>query len=122
MLAKIGAKTADMRMPTKDPNFWTQILIALSSYDLGGIRVVIYAAIVAFLRIAFDAKERRWQRIILEVSLAALLAKGAEQVAVELGYAHIDVAIGAAIGFIGVDNLRYWGRKWFSKKVNQQNG
>lgn len=111
-----------MKMPTKDPNFIVMLLNAISSYDLHGIYVAMYAAIVAFLRIAFDAKERKWQRVVLEVSLAALLAKGADQAAVAMGYAHIDIAIGSAIGFIGVDNLRYWGRKWFSKKIEQNNG
>lgn len=109
-------------MPNKDPNFWAYILQCLQNFDFHGLSVAFYAAVVAFLRIAFDAKERRWQRIILEVSLAALLAKGADQAAVAMGYSHIDIAIGSAIGFIGVDNLRYWGRKWFAKKVDQQNG
>lgn len=106
-------------MPLKEPSLWVMLLDAISSYDLRGVNVVFYAGVVAFLRIAFDARERRWQRIILEVSLAALLAKGADQAAVAMGYERIDIAIGAAIGFIGVDNLRYWGRKWFAKKVDQ---
>jgi lambda family phage holin len=109
-------------MPSKDPNLWAALLAALSSYDLRGINVVFYAAAVAFLRIWFDAQERKWQRIALEASLSGLLAKGADQAAVAMGYAHIDIAIGSAIGLIGVNNIRYWGRRWFAKKLDQQNG
>lgn len=105
-------------MPNKDHNFWAYMLQSLQNFDLHGMSVAVYASVVAFLRIAFDQKERRWQRIFLEVSLAGLLAKGAEQAAVAMGYAHIDIAIGAAIGFIGVDNIRYFGRKYFSKKID----
>ena len=109
-------------MPTKDPGLWATIIEFLRSVDMRGINVAFYAAAVAFLRIAFDERERRWQRVILEVLLAALLAKGAEQAAVAFGYSHIDIAIGAAIGFIGVDNLRYFGKKYFSKRIEGENG
>lgn len=98
------------------------MLQSLQNFDLHGMSVAVYASVVAFLRIAFDANEPRWQRMVLEILLAALLAKGAEQIALALGYSHLDIAIGSIVGLVGVNNIRYWGRRWFAKKVDQQNG
>jgi len=101
-------------MPTKDPNFWAYIVSIFQ-----GIEVAIYASLVALLRVLFDAKEKRWQRIALEVLLSGLIAKGADQIAIALGYSHLDVAIGAAIGLLGVENIRYFGRKYLTKKIEK---
>ena len=107
-------------MPSKDPNFWAAILDYVRSLDFSALSVSIYAAIAAYLRIAFDQKEMRWQRIALEIGLAMLLAKGAEQIALGVfGLDHLDVAIGTAVGMIGSMQIRQWARKLIAKKIDK---
>jgi lambda family phage holin len=109
-----------MKMPSKDPNLIAAILEYLRSLDFSAVSVSIYAAIAVYLRIAFDQKEMRWQRIVLEIALAMLLAKGAEQIALAVfGLDHLDVAIGTAVGMIGSMQIRQWARKLIAKKLDK---
>jgi lambda family phage holin len=113
----------DLTMPTKDPNFWTAVIDFLggiwNAVDWNGAKVGVYAAIAAFLRIFYDQKETKWQRIILEVLLSGLIAKGAEQIALSFGYEHLDVAIGAIIGMIGVLKIRSFAMAFLKSRTEK---
>jgi lambda family phage holin len=95
----------DYGMPDKDPNTWAAIWLAVStSIEAKGAAM---ASAIAVLRVLYDGKEARWTRIILESLICGGLSMSATSV-IRWGGLPDDmaVAVGGAIGFIGVTALR----------------
>ena len=101
-------------MPEKDPNLWAVIFSGLTPEA----KAMIMASAIACLRIVYDRKESKWQRIGLESLLCGALSYG-----ISSGLAWFDlpsgvsVFCGAAVGFLGVDFVRSRATKYVDKKI-----
>lgn len=78
------------------------------------------AAIIAWLRIAYDARETSWQRVILEATLCGAISYG---ISSGLSYFQglppgVSVFAGATVGFMGVDFLRAQAKRFVRGKVD----
>ncbi|WP_295475184.1 phage holin, lambda family [uncultured Pseudomonas sp.] len=90
-------------MPEK-PDSWARIYLALSDPLWQG---VIMAAVIAFLRVLYDARETRPWRIILESLICGCLSLVASTVIEWMAWpASLSVAAGGTIGFLGVTAMR----------------
>lgn len=102
-------------MNDKDPGFWSAIL-ALIGPEM---RSAIMAIIISILRIVYDRKENRWQRITLESLLCGALAYGLSS---GLAFFNLDAGLsvfaGAAIGFFGVEFVRSRAQRYVDTKVD----
>lgn len=99
--------------PEKDPSTWQTL------YQIWeAVKIPLIAGLVAFLRIAYDGKEERWQRITLEVLLCSALAQGFDELFGLLGF-HLPVFVSTAVGVIGVYPIRQLMKKKFIEKVEK---
>lgn len=93
-------------MLDKDPTFWAEgwsFVTSLSAAAKGAIM----AFFIAYLRIMYDGKETRKVATLLETLLCGALSLSATSVIKWLNMPpDMDIAIGGAIGFIGVNTLR----------------
>lgn len=84
------------------------------------VRAAIMAIIIAVLRIAYDGREARWQRIGLEAMLCGAIAYGLSS---GLNYfelsSGVSVFAGSTIGFLGVDFVRAKARQIINKKSGE---
>ena len=78
------------------------------------------ATIIAALRVLYDGKETRKIRIALESLICGCLSLAASSLIEWLGWpSSMAVALGGAIGFLGVTTIRDWLLKWGGKKADQ---
>jgi lambda family phage holin len=104
-----------MKMIDKDPGFWSGLL------DLFGpeARSAVMAAIISVLRILYDEKESKWQRIGLESLLCGALAYGLSS---GLAFFSLDTGLsvfcGATLGFFGVEFVRNRAQRYVDNKVD----
>lgn len=97
----------------QDPGIWQMF-----SQFWDATKIMIIAGIVAFLRIAYDGKEEKWQRITLEVLLCSALAQGFDELFGMFGF-HLPVFVSTAVGVIGVYPIRQLMKKKFIEKVEK---
>jgi lambda family phage holin len=111
-----------MKMPTKDPNFWAAVIDFYNTTVTPEMRASVMALIISFLRIVYDRKEARWQRILLESLLCGALAYGFSS---GLTFFQLDpglsVFCGAAIGFFGVEFVRNRAQRLIDKRAGIEN-
>lgn len=85
---------------------------------LNSLASVILAMVTAILRILYDDKEKRWQRIWLEAALCGIICYGFTNVADYIGLSsRLNPAIGASVGFFGADYIRFISRKVLNSKL-----
>jgi len=100
-------------MLDKDPNSWSLIFTP-------EVKAVIMSVIIAFLRIYYDDKENRWQRICLEAALC-----GAMSYCISAGLTYfnlpqgVSVFFGGLVGFLGVDFIRAKAKQAVTKRVDK---
>lgn len=72
-----------------------------------GFTGALVAALVAFFRVLYDGKEKRWQRILLEGLMLGCMALASKYVFVAFNL-NPDLAIvfGTCVGFIGYEQFR----------------
>lgn len=104
-------------MNQRDPEFWRVVM----SPEL---RAALMAVVIAWLRIAYDGHETKWQRVALESVLCGALSYG-----ISSGLAYFDslpvgvsVFAGATVGFLGVDFVRNMGKKYVEKRIDKDDG
>jgi len=103
-----------MKMPEKDPQFWAWL-----SWALGPIQALLYAVVVAGIRILRDGKEKAWKRILLEMLLCGLLAQ-----AIDSGFRaffdlSIPTVIAASVGLLGPEWVRMKVNKVVNKRIEE---
>lgn len=100
-------------MSSKDPGVLSQILELMSPEA----RAAIMALVISVLRIVYDRKESRWQRILLESLLCGALAWG---ISSGLSFFNLDsglsVFTGAVIGFFGVEFVRARAQRYIQRR------
>lgn len=105
-----------MKMPHKDAAIWALIVEWCPE-----VKAFLMAFTLAVLRIMYDNKESRWQRIILEALLCGALAVGLSS---GLRFFHLDsslaVFFGSVIGFFGVEFVRSRAQKYVDKGIDRQ--
>jgi lambda family phage holin len=99
--------------PERDPVAWEMLVQFWAAT-----KIMIIAGIVAFLRIAYDGKEEKWQRITLEVLLCSVLAQGFHELFGMFGF-NLPVFVSTAVGVIGVYPIRQLMKKKFIEKVEK---
>ncbi|EBQ4754803.1 TPA: phage holin, lambda family [Salmonella enterica] len=96
-----------------NPHTWTDWIAVAKSWLQGDIPLdsLLMTAIIAALRVFYTG--RSWRRLLLEVPLCCLLAVAAFSIIKPVPVAWLSedwrVAIGAAIGLIGVEHIRALG-------------
>lgn len=77
------------------------------------------AIVISVLRILYDGKEKKWQRIVLESLICGCLTLGVFAVIAWLKLPlFLSVAAGGAIGFLGVMQLRALALKYLNIRVS----
>lgn len=104
-----------MKMPEKDPANWQWLLDLLTPEA----RAALMSIFISFLRILYDEKESKWQRIFLESTLCGALTYGTSA---GLSYfdslpSGVSIFFGAMIGFLGVDFVRSRAKKLVDKRI-----
>ena len=90
-------------MHEKDPSFWSEIFSMIPPEA----KSALAAVVVSLLRILYDQKERRWQRISLESLLCGALSYALSSGISAIGLdKDLSIALGAMIGFLGVEFVR----------------
>ena len=78
---------------------------------------VILSLVLTVLRVAYDNKETRWQRVLFEAMLNVALTVAGWSVVIGLDYPPIlAVGIGGLLAFLGVDTVRSLARKKLNEK------
>ena len=92
-------------MPNKNPDLLMSILVWLGQATV--LHASLLAFVLSYMRAAYDEKEKRWQRRLLEASICACLALGSWGVIKLFQWPDaMAVVIGSFIGYLGVDQLR----------------
>lgn len=104
-------------MSEKDPNF-LNVVFGLFTPEC---KAMMMASVIAAMRIVYDRKENKWQRIFLESILCGALSYG---ISSGLSWfdlpAGVSVFCGAAVGFLGVDFVRSRAIKYVDNKVGEE--
>jgi lambda family phage holin len=107
-----------MAMMDKDPTFWAagwSFITSLSAATKGAIM----AFFIAYLRIMYDGKETRRIRTLLEALLCGSLSLCATSVIKWMSLPpDMAIAIGGAIGFVGVNTMREKIIKLVDRKIS----
>lgn len=104
-------------MPDKDPNLWNLIFNGLTPEA----KAMIMATLIAFLRIMYDRKESKWQRIGLESVLCGALSYGISAGLTWFSLPPgVSIFFGAAVGFLGVDFVRSKATKYVDNKIESE--
>lgn len=91
-------------MPDKNPDFWAQVWLVLSTPLWQG---AIMAFTITLLRVLYEAKEPNKWRIIFEALICGALSLSASSIIEWMAWpSSLSVAAGGAIGFIGVTAIR----------------
>lgn len=76
------------------------------------------AFVLSVLRLIYEGKEQRWQRIFIESLICGALTLSASAVIDWAGMPHsMTTAAGGAIGFIGVVKLRQMALKYLNIRI-----
>jgi lambda family phage holin len=106
-------------MPDKDPNNWAALFAALDAVP-PSIKGAIMAFVIAVLRIIYDRQETSNVRIVLEAGICGCLSLSFSGALGWLGAPEsVAVAIGGAVGFIGVTKIRELAINWLTKKAGK---
>ncbi|WP_263139414.1 phage holin, lambda family [Pseudomonas sp. RIT-PI-AD] len=101
-----------------DPLVWVALWHALSISAIW--QGAIMASVVAVLRVLYDGKERRWTRILLEALICGALSRSASSLIEYMSWpASVAVAMGGAIGFLGVSSIRDLLSRWAGRRADQ---
>ena len=104
-----------MKMPHKD----TAILAMIAEW-IPEAKAFVMAFTLAVLRIMYDKKESKWQRILLEGLLCGALSVGLSS---GLKFFSLDAGLavffGAVIGFFGVEFVRSRAQMYVDDKVKK---
>lgn len=87
------------------------------------VRAAIIGAGVAFLRVMYDGNEPSFVRRLLECALCGAIALCVAYLARAFGL-NSDVATfaGGAVGLLGADQVRAWGRRIAERRVREVEG
>lgn len=108
-------------MPTKNPDVWA-IIWNWIALHINSINSFFLTFAIAFLRIVYIGRERKWWRILVESLLCGSLAVASESVFEYLNMpTKLAVALGAIISLFGVDKVRELARQYVDKKVKGKN-
>lgn len=103
-------------MPTKDPMTWAALWESLPD----PIRAAIVGAAVAMLRVMYDDREPSIVRRLLECSLCGAIALCVSSLAAAVGIeGDYSTFAGGAIGLLGADQVRAWGRRIAERRVKE---
>lgn len=107
-------------MPTKNPDVWNAIAIWCSQH-LNSIHSFLLTFLVAFLRICYIGKERKWSRVLTESALCGTLAVASESIFEYLSMpSKLAVALGAIIAMFGIDQVRDFAKNYVDKKTKEK--
>lgn len=105
-------------MSSKDPNFWAAAWDLYNAVVTPEVRASVMALVISVLRIVYDKKESKWQRILLESLLCGALTYG---ITSGLRFFSVDPGVsifcGAAIGFYGVEFVRHRAQRLIDKRL-----
>lgn len=105
-------------MPEKDPSLWASVWLALSASPTW--QGFLMASIISALRVLYDGKETRKTRIVLESLLCGALSLSASSLIEWMDWpSSLAVAMGGAIGFLGVTTIREYLIRWAGKHADQ---
>ncbi len=89
----------------------------------GPARAAIVGALIALIRVMYDAREPRLMRRLLESALcgaiALCVASAAEDFGLSPGY---STFFGGAIGLLGADQVRVWARYLVQRRIDKTEG
>lgn len=103
-------------MPDKNPDFWAQVWLVLSTPLWQG---AIMAFTITLLRVLYEAKEPNKWRIVFEALICGALSLSASSIIEWMEWPpSLSVAAGGAIGFIGVTAIRDLIIRFLGKKVD----
>ncbi|PPC77923.1 phage holin, lambda family [Pokkaliibacter plantistimulans] len=103
-------------MPEKEPQFWLAIWHALSTSPTW--QGAVMAAVISVLRVLYDGKETKPVRLALEALISGALTLCSGSLIAWLGLPeNVVMAVGGAIGFLGVATLRGLAIRWVGKQV-----
>lgn len=106
-------------MPEKDPMNWVAGWAALPD----PIRAAIVGVIVAALRVMYDGGASPWRRRLLECALSGAIALSVSSLLAAIGLSgEFGVAIGGAVGLLGVDQVRAWAKRIGERRVRDLEG
>ena len=103
-------------MPDKNPDFWAQVWLVLSTPLWQG---AIMAITVSLLRVMYDAKETSKRRILFESLICGSLSLVASSVIEWMTWPpSLSVAAGGTIGFLGVTAIRELVTRFLGRKAD----
>ena len=103
-------------MPEKNPDFWAQLYLVISTPLWQG---AIMATTVSLLRVLYEAKEANKWRIVLEALICGSLSLSASSVIEWMAWPpSLSVAAGGTIGFVGVTAIRELIIKFLGRKAD----
>lgn len=104
-------------MPEKDPIHWTAAWHSLPE----PIKAAVIGAGVALIRVMYDDREPRIMRRLLEATLCGAIALSVATLAEALGLpAGYSTFAGGAVGLLGADQVREWGRALAQKRIDRE--
>lgn len=105
-----------MHMPHKEPSTWIEIYRQWSSGEIP-ITGAALAIVIAMLRVAYGGGG--WKETLLEGSICGLLTLALSSTLEYFGvHPNLTPAIGGAIGFIGVKQVRAFALRYVSNKLD----
>ncbi|MBD8680313.1 phage holin, lambda family [Pseudomonas sp. CFBP 13719] len=103
-------------MPEKNPDFWAQVWLVLSTPLWQG---AIMATTISLLRVLYEGKEANKGRVILEALICGALSLSASSVIEWMEWpSSLSVGAGGAIGFLGVTAIRELVTRFLGRKVD----
>jgi lambda family phage holin len=107
-------------MPEKDPDLWAQVWLHLRLYLANPLwQGAIMATVISGLRVLYEAKETSKRRILLESLICGGLSLSASSVIEWMEWpSSLSVAVGGAIGFVGVTVIREMIVKFLGRKAD----
>jgi len=107
-------------MPEKDPDLWAQVWLHLRLYLSNPLwQGAIMATVISGLRVLYEAKETSKRRILLESLICGGLSLSASSVIEWMEWpSSLSVAVGGAIGFVGVTVIREMIVKFLGRKAD----
>ncbi|CAI10242.1 putative protein of the phage holin family (Lysis protein S) [Aromatoleum aromaticum EbN1] len=101
-------------MPEKYLGLWGVLWDSLPE----PMRAGVVGAVVAFLRVMYDNDEPSIGKRLLECALSGSIALGITSLCKAFGVAgEIGVAVGSAVGLLGVDTVRAWAKRIGEQRV-----
>ena len=106
-----------MTMPEKDPAVWAAIWAAITGLS-ATTKGAAMAVLISILRVAYDGQETNRVRMALEAIICGSLSLCAASIIRAVGMSDDNaIAVGGAIGFLGVQTMRDFVMRWMDKWV-----